>query len=187
MVNSWGLTEDKQVNNFSPKRDDMVYYFAVHVLLKAALLHRLSWCVGRCHILWHVWKELCWTGNTQEEHSAMPKHREKQKTHFFFLWKDRQFMVFAIMQPVLKNTPPESLALQVINLSAKLWQVYLNDLCGPTQSTQRAALTLQSSPLLTILCWVQRRWVSTEDSLLQCTLYSWKYNRKISEPQWLYA
>lgn len=111
---------------------------------------------------------------------------KKNKKHFF-PFKKTDFMVFAIMQPVLTPPPSESLALQVTNLSTKLWQVYLNDLCGPTQSTQRAAPTLQSSPLLTILCWVQRRWVSAEDSLLQCTLYSWKYNWKISEPQWLYA
>lgn len=93
----------------------------------------------------------------QHPGGAFSNAKTKKNKKHFFPFKKTDFMVFAIMQPVLTAPPSESLALQVTNLSTKLWQVYLNDLCGPTQSTQRAAPTLQSSPLLTILCWVQRR------------------------------
>lgn len=115
-------------------------------------------------------------------HAKTQRRTKSGLFFFFFLWKERWFV---------KKQRPLNQHRQV--------QAQLQDYGTFTLTTSVAALPvvpqglcsilpwLSRVPPLRMVWWVQRRWVSTEDSLLKHTLYSLKYNWKIGEPQGLYA
>lgn len=135
----------------------MVYHCSVQVLLKAALLHRLSGWVGSCvagmerALLDWLHPGGAFSNATTEK--TKPHKPEEIKPHFCPL---KRAVIYSVHNhaPCPKTQPltPKSVALQVTTLSARLHQVCLDDLCscfacGPTWSTQHPVLTLRLSPL----------------------------------------
>lgn len=168
------------------------YHFALHVWSKAALLQRLSWTAGGCPIPWKVWKELCWAGSTQEEHSPTPKQRNKSNKRAIFNFEKKDYLWYLQSHKLFKKqTSPESATLWATNWSASLQQAYLidlNDFCsccapGPALIPSHLELDAMKVSVRWRVCWsvhytlenIVGKSVSTNDFMLNWSTVSWEW------------
>lgn len=116
-----------------------------------------------------------------------------KKNVFFYSSENKWFVVFANIQPGLKNNTPVWIKMTAsYSLNCKVMWAY-----PPALSTASLAMILHSLcsvlPCLssppTPYHFVLGTVIASANSrpLLKSTLSSWKYNWKISSPQWLHA